>query len=353
MIKDFITQSSHNLYRNGTLRRIFKESAAASMIPKMYYHFFLKNKPFPSYINIEITNTCNLACDMCPNSQIADDKKGFMNIQLFRKIIKEIDSFGSSNLLFVKQGEPFLHPQVHDFLSFLRQTKNRQNILWVSNGTTLTKKHIDALIEYQIDELNLSIDSLQPETYFGIRGVKLEKALKGIELLQETKIKKKSELPRISVNMVIRKDNVHEIKSARAFFNKHNIQHTVQKYNQDYTGLDVGTARWTLRNDHMPERYPCAHVFVNVVINYDGSVSLCCADWANVYKIGDLHKKSIHEIWNSDEYKFIRECYLNGHYDKISICANCSAWQNNPNVFFPWQYNKILDVGLHNQASRP
>jgi len=260
-MKDLIFKLSSFLYRKEIIRRIFKDSKYTRIVPKVYYNFFLKKRQFPPYIHIEITNVCNLKCAMCPNPLIPEDKRGYMTLDLFQKIIHEIDSFGVSNIMFVKQGEPLLHPQVHEFFSLLRSTKNRQNVLWVSNGTTLTQDHIDALIEYEIDELNLSIDSLQPETYFQIKGFSLDKVLSGIESLQESKKSHKKELPRLSVNMVVRKDNVQELKTARIFFKKMGIQHTVQKYNETFTDLDLGTKKWTLSEQTMPLRYPCAHVF--------------------------------------------------------------------------------------------
>ena len=341
-MKNLIVKLSSNLYRKEIIRRVFKDSKYASIVPKVYYNFFLRKRQFPPYINIEITNVCNLECPMCPNPKIPEGKKGYMALELFRKIIEEIDRFGTSNLMFVKQGEPLLHPQVHEFFSVLRSAKNRQNVLWVSNGTTLTQTHIDALIEYEIDELNLSIDSLQPEIYFQIKGFGLDKVLRGIERLQESKKRNKSELPRLSVNMVVRKDNVHELKFAREFFKKQGIQHTVQKYNKTFTGIDVGTTQWTLKEETMPSRYPCAHVFTNFVINYDGSVSLCCADWKSDFLMGDLNQKSIYDIWNGDEYRWVRNCHKTGQYDKVSICKACCAWPNHPNLFLPWQYKKNL-----------
>ncbi len=276
---------------------------------------------------------------MCPNPKILEEKKGYMDIELFRKIIQEIDRFGTSNLMFVKQGEPLLHPQVIEFFSILRSAKNRQNVLWVSNGTTLTQDHIDALIEYEIDELNLSIDSLQPEIYFQIKGFGLDKVLRGIERLQESKKRNKSELPRLSVNMVVRKDNVHELITAREYFKKQGIQHTVQRYNETFTDIDLGTTKWTLKEETMPPRYPCAHVFTNFVINYDGSVSLCCADWNSDFLVGDLYQKSIYDIWNGEKYRRIRNFHRTSQYDKVVICRSCCAWPNHPNLFFPWQYS--------------
>ena len=338
MIKKTVIRNINLLYRQGNFRRLVKESGTASILPKLYYHFFLKDKDFPNYINIEITNECNLSCPMCPNSIIPKEKKGYMKIDLVQKIIQEVDINGTSNLLFVKQGEPFLHPQVREIFTLLRQTKNRQNVLWVSNGTTLNNKHIEALIEFQIDELNLSIDSIHPETYFKIRRVELDKTIANLEQLLKRKAEEKSDRPHISVNMVVRKDNVDEMKSTRAFFKKHKIQLTVQKYNPSFTSLDVGTDRWTLGKGDITPRYPCPHVFVNFVINYDGSVCLCCADWEGAFKIGDLNRNSIREIWNSDKYREVRKNHLSGQYERISICKDCTAWENNPNVFFSREY---------------
>ena len=261
-----------------------------------------------------------------------------MSLELFKKIIREIDSFGVSNLMFVKQGEPLLHPQVFEFFSILRGAENRQNVLWVSNGTTLTSENIDALIDYEIDELNLSIDSLQPDTYFQIKGFSLDKVLGGIERLQERKRIKNKDRPRLSVNMVVRKDNVQELKTVREFFKKRGIQHTIQKYNETFTDLDLGTKKWTLKKETMPSRYPCAHVFTNFVINYDGSVSLCCADWKSDYVVGDVNKNNIKSIWHGEKFRHIRNCHRTGQYEKISICRDCCAWPNHPNMFFPWQY---------------
>jgi len=338
-MKDLIFKLSSFLYRKEIIRRVFKDSKYARIVPKVYYNLFLRKRQFPPYIHIEITNVCNLECPMCPNTKIPENKKGYMALELFWKIVEEIDRYGTSNLMFVKQGEPLLHPHVHEFFSILRSTKNRQNVLWVSNGTTLTQDHIDALIEYEIDELNLSIDSLQPELYFQIKGFGLDKVLRGIERLQESKKRNKSERPRLSVNMVVRKDNVHELKTAREFFKKQGIQHTVQKYNETFTDIDVGTTKWTLKEETMPPRYPCAHVFTNFVINYDGSVSLCCADWNSDFLVGDLYQKSIYDIWNGEKYRRIRNFHRTSQYDKVAICKSCCAWPNHPNLFFPWQYS--------------
>jgi len=43
---------------------------------------------FPTHIDFESTNNCNLRCVMCPREFMKEDK-GFMDIDLFKKVIDE------------------------------------------------------------------------------------------------------------------------------------------------------------------------------------------------------------------------------------------------------------------------
>ena len=337
---ELIKNSLSYLYRQELIRRIFKESPAGWIAPKLSYSLFFKNSSFPPYINIEITNVCNFKCIMCPNPTIPIEKKGYMDLWLFKKIMNEIDQQGPKNLMFVKQGEALLHPKVLDFLNILRKTKHHHNVMWVTNGSMLNQQHIEALINYKIDEVNISIDSLNSDVFYTIRRYNLDKILMNIENLITAKKRKKSKLPRLSVNTVVLNENINEMKDIRYYFKSKKIQHTVQKYDQSPTGHDIGNKKWTLGECNSSKRYPCAHVFTNLVINYDGTVSLCCSDWKSSYPVADVNKKSIEDIWNSEKYGFVRSAHMSGEYRKIPICKKCPAWQNHPDIFFPWNYQR-------------
>lgn len=47
----------------------------------------------PNALWTELTNVCNLRCIMCPNSVRAQKKSGFMDIELYKKIIDEAKVF--------------------------------------------------------------------------------------------------------------------------------------------------------------------------------------------------------------------------------------------------------------------
>jgi radical SAM protein with 4Fe4S-binding SPASM domain len=337
-MKQQLMSLAENLYRKEIVRRIFKDSFLGQIGPKLYYDSFLKNAEFPKYINIELTNVCNFDCIMCPNAII--DPKGHMDVALFKRIFNEIDKRGPATLMFVKQGEPLLHPNIKDIMKIIKNRKSAHKIMWVSNGSTLRKKNIDLLIDAQIGEVNISIDSLKPELYQKIRGFELSKILANIDLLQKCKKEKGSHLPKISINMVKMKETVGELASMRSYFKERGIEFTHQKFNSAFTSEEeskvLGDAKSALVPNRQTKRYPCTQVFTNTAINFDGTISLCCADWNYAYKVGDVRENSIEKIWNSERYQSVRKSHLNGRYD----CKDCTAWQSNPNVFFPWQYKK-------------
>jgi radical SAM protein with 4Fe4S-binding SPASM domain len=75
-------------------------------------------------------------------------------------------------------------------------------------------------------------------------------------------------------------------------------------------------------------------------VNWDGSVSICCVDWNAQEILGNLKETNLALLWQGEKIKTYRGYHLTGQYSKIPICANCNYWQETPNFWFPWQYNK-------------
>jgi len=66
---------------------------------------------FPTFLWIEPTNKCNLRCIICPNKLIPKEDTGFMEWDLFKKVIDEAKDFGSIIALYIR-GESLLHPDL-------------------------------------------------------------------------------------------------------------------------------------------------------------------------------------------------------------------------------------------------
>ena len=57
----------------------------------MFEHTFSRARKFPLRVLIETTNFCNAHCSMCPHDDMTRSK-GFMEMQLFKKIVDECAS---------------------------------------------------------------------------------------------------------------------------------------------------------------------------------------------------------------------------------------------------------------------
>ena len=109
---------------------------------------------FPDLISLEIASACNLSCIHCPphmkefKNQVR--KFGLMEMELFYKLMDEIDSYGKRRIALHKDGEPLLHPKTEEILR--RVKKNHEHIIYVTtNAHRLTEKIGSSLIENKID----------------------------------------------------------------------------------------------------------------------------------------------------------------------------------------------------------
>jgi MoaA/NifB/PqqE/SkfB family radical SAM enzyme len=122
----------------------------------------------PEVINAFITDTCNLGCRECHYAH--SDKPGFslnqvghMQPYIFQKFMDEIP--GRPVVSFTG-GEPLLHPQVIELISYAKQ-KGRVCTL-VTNGWCLESK-AQELCEVGLDLLSVSVDGPKA-THDSIRG---------------------------------------------------------------------------------------------------------------------------------------------------------------------------------------
>lgn len=77
----------------------------------------------------------------------------------------------------------------------------------------------------------------------------------------------------------------------------------------------------------------CKRPLLELPIDYYGNILLCCNDWKNSYKIGNVLNSSFTDIIQSNEYQKIMEFTQNRLLDTFNcpgVCKNC----NNPLVTY-------------------
>lgn len=124
---------------------------------------------FPLCLNIEATNACNLRCIMCPREK-SSRKVGYMEFELFKKIIEECKGRRVRKIAFHKDGEPLLHPMLPEFVQYAKDANTAELLGLTTNGTLLNQERAGKLIEAGLDEVCISIDAVNPDTYKKIKG---------------------------------------------------------------------------------------------------------------------------------------------------------------------------------------
>ncbi len=158
---------------------------------------------FPVNVTWEITEACNLDCSHCLSAGLRAERRGELNFGQCRALLDELAEMQVFQINF-GGGEPFLRD---DFLDILRYAHRLGITACVStNGTVLSGRVLDELLEIPPVYLQVSLDGARPETNDAIRGPgTFERIVAGIELLADRRY------PDFSLNMVVTRPNAGEI----------------------------------------------------------------------------------------------------------------------------------------------
>jgi len=152
---------------------------------------------YPTALNIETTNLCNLKCKMCPHELITR-QKGIMSMNLYKKILYDAKQFGIEELFLNNYGEPLLDPLIFERIKLAKLFGFKCGFF--TNGYYLTHENIEKLLEVQPDFIQISFDGALKESYEAIRiGSNFEKVYKNVQNL----INRKKELELEKPNIII------------------------------------------------------------------------------------------------------------------------------------------------------
>src|ERR1700731_74410 len=120
----------------------------------------------PVCLYLEVTNRCNLLCTTCPRTYEELEPPADMSWTLFTSIVDQAPDLARAVLHGV--GEPML---VADLPRMVRYLKDRSvYVLFNTNGTVLGERNGRALIDSGLDELRVSLDASNRESFKAVRG---------------------------------------------------------------------------------------------------------------------------------------------------------------------------------------
>ena len=140
---------------------------------------------FP-YIRLSITDVCNFKCDYClPDGYKIDksDNRTFITAEEIKRLAKALSQLGVSKIR-LTGGEPTVRKDFFEIVNILKENSGIKKTVITTNGYKL-ENLAEKLVESKLDGINISIDSLNKDTFKKITGHdRLEEILRGIKKLQ-------------------------------------------------------------------------------------------------------------------------------------------------------------------------
>ncbi|NLW30540.1 MAG: radical SAM protein [Fibrobacter sp.] len=297
-----------------------------------------KHKFFPFKLGVEASSRCNLKCPLCPRTANTARPTGDMDYEPYTKLIDTMAPY-LFQVRFHNLGEPTLNPRLPDMITYAHRKGMYTN--FHTNGHYLTEKLASDLIDSGLDEVNIALDGLSEDVYrkYRVNG-SAERVKKGISDFCRIKKEKKSRSPRINIQFLVMSHNEHEIPELHdfaaaagvdwVFLKPVNIMIGVDTGNKEYLPSNSKYSRYNTENEtiELSKKYKCTITFSEVIVNWDGSISLCaCDDPESGIIKGNVFKDGIKKVLSEEEFVKARAKSLKMGYDMCRYCidAKCSV----------------------------
>ena len=257
-----------------------------------------------SSVNLELTNHCNLRCTFCPVNTTMRRPKGFMDPDLFRRVIDDNPQLDFA--LAFQWGEPLLHPNFFELVRYAADRGVRTMI--TSNGTHLSAENRAALLACGLERITFSVDG-DHATHFAVRGWDLERLRADVLALKRERDLAGAPL-RIDVSMVVDRATEPALATFRT----------------EWKGV-ADRVQAIPRMVAERRTAPCRELWRGtLVVLWDGRVTVCCVDSEGLLQVGDARQDRLADVWNGPSMRSIRERHVAGDFPPL--CANCGEYEH-------------------------
>jgi len=162
----------------------------------------------PVCVYLEVTNRCNLLCTTCPRTYEDLEPPADMDWDLFTSIVDQVPDLARAVLHGV--GEPML---VANLPRMVRYLKDRgAYVLFNTNGTVLSERNGRALIAAGLDELRVSLDASNRESFKAVRGRDyFGRIVRNVRAFRELQDREGHSKPQVSIWLTGLKETVVEL----------------------------------------------------------------------------------------------------------------------------------------------
>jgi len=284
-------------------------------------------------LQIETTNVCMADCVFCPYGTM-QRKKGTMALDLYKRLIDEAATIPQiERITLTGLGETLLDRHLVSRIAYTRQVLGPTiGIDIYTNGNLLRPATTDALIDAGLDVLYVSLNAATPEKRQEIMHLDDYAQVVGYVQYAVQAFQRKAEAEgqpsltrerwRVIVKAIGSKD-LMEVGEHEQFL--HQWGGEWNKGGAAYLHLEGNWAGATGMKMRTRPKAACHRALTQIMVLWDGRVSLCCFDGEGQVILGDLNHQTIREVYNGQKALGIREAHVNGKRGDLELCCTCTA----------------------------
>jgi MoaA/NifB/PqqE/SkfB family radical SAM enzyme len=319
----------------------------------------------PLCLYLEVTNRCNLLCTTCPRTYAELEPPTDMAWDLFVRIVDQLPDLARAVLHGV--GEPML---VKNLPNMVRYLKDRGvYVLFNTNGTILNERNGRALITAELDELRVSLDASNAESYLKIRGKNyFDRILRNVNAFCAMQEREGHDRPKVSAWLTGLRETIAELPAFVRVAAEIGVKEVYLQRLVFFEQGGIGMARPDQALFEQLAREEAVYLreaealakSLGLVFSASGAASepgislqrkqegkpwsLCRRPWTVMYftangralpcciapfsqhgyenyTLGDATQEDLREIWNGPRYQDFRESLLSDTPQQV--CANC------------------------------
>ena len=325
-----------------------------------------------SYLVLELTNRCSLACVHCSVSEDNHphhQQTGYLDPDIAAALFDDLARTGArfDTLILFWLGEPLLHPHFTTIwraalrLAVRHGTFRRVEVH--TNATHLTAARTDAVLNDAegIEQVwHFSLDAVDAETYLAVKGRdRFARVQENVEAFLRRKAARRARWPRPVLQFIVGSNNAHTVSAYRAhwervcrearlpvvaaaghvppgeavvlFFRQLDCptpalqeqENAVFRAEMAAQGLALPAAAARGEAVRAENLAPCSGFWKSPVISWRGEVTACTRDNHLDNTLGRLTEQPFSALWWGEPMAARRHAVAQGDYGALPLCATC------------------------------